>query len=116
MRQQRPHKYDTPYVEEDLGTVVAPLFSQAAAADGDGVVVSGPCPRCHGRTTKEYRRGVPGTGTKGVVEWLTGRRDVADEPEPLVGEVHFCECGYTHPGIPADALVIGCGAGWRIRP
>ncbi|XKK39784.1 hypothetical protein HFP72_02640 [Nocardiopsis sp. ARC36] len=36
------------------------------------------------------------------------------EPGPLLTEVHFCECGYAHPGLPPDSVIIGCGAKWRV--
>ncbi len=116
MTQRRSHDYDMPYQEQSLGVLTAPAFSQRPSADGGGIIVAGPCPRCHGRTETEFRRGAPVIGSKGVVDWLIGQRGVADEPEPLVGEVHFCECGHAHPQLPMDVAFVGCGASWRIHP
>ncbi len=115
MTQQPPHAFDKPYAEEDLGPLDRTDFDQRPTPDGRGVMVSGACPRCHGRTETEIRRGIPGIGGKGLVDLLIGRRSAAVEPEPLVGEVHFCECGHAHPELPPDSLFLGCGASWRLR-
>ena len=108
------HDFTTVYAENDLGLTALP-FARRASADGHGIVVEGNCPRCHGRTATEYRHGLPGTGTKGLLTWLTGAgaapgNDAAD----LTREVHFCECGHPHPNLPADAAFVGCGASWRL--
>ncbi|MFD7897535.1 hypothetical protein [Streptomyces sp. NPDC059743] len=116
MTQQQPHDHDKPYSEEDLGELDAPAFTQRPSPDGGGLTVTGTCPRCRGRTETEFRRGLPGTGSKGLFDRLTRRSPSVTEPEPLIGEVHFCACGHAHPQMPTDALFIGCGASWRIRP
>ncbi|MFG2131292.1 hypothetical protein ACGFNV_26205 [Streptomyces sp. NPDC048751] len=111
----RGHDFAVDYAEEDMGRASAP-FTQWSAPDGHGVVVEGDCPRCHGRTRTEYRHGVPGTGTKGLRSWLTGRHPVpAEDAHALLDEVHFCECGHPHPNLPPDAPFTGCGASWRVR-
>ncbi|MET8447559.1 hypothetical protein [Streptomyces sp. NPDC005209] len=107
------HDFAAAYAEDDLGTAPTP-FTRRASADGHGVIVEGNCPRCHGRTTTEYRHGLPGTGTKGLLSWLAGSTGKPrDDAAVLVQEVHFCECGHPHPNLPADAPA-GCGASWRI--
>ncbi|MFF7634628.1 hypothetical protein ACFZB9_15935 [Kitasatospora sp. NPDC008050] len=118
MSRQRSHDYSKPYLDEYLGTLTTPVLTQRASPDGGGVVVSGACPRCHGRTETEHRRGVPGTGSKGIFDRLVGQRGTPPEPEPepLVGEVHFCECGHPHPQLPPDPGFVGCGASWRFQP
>lgn len=115
MTQPQPHDHNKPYSEVDLGKLDAPAFTQRSSPEGGGLIVGGLCPGCHGRTETEFRRGTPGTGSKGVLDWLTRQGPSVTEPEPLVGEVHFCECGHAHPQMPADALFIGCGASWRIQ-
>ncbi|MEV0192018.1 hypothetical protein AB0I39_26215 [Kitasatospora purpeofusca] len=113
-----PHDHDLPYDPKDLGAVDGTSFSQSAAPDGRSVRVSGTCPRCHGGTGREYRRGTPGTGTKGLFDRLSGRSGgtAGPGPDPLHDEVHFCECGHGHPRIPAEVHFVGCGASWRIAP
>ncbi len=115
-----PHDHHLPYAEADLGEVDGASFSQSAAPDGRSVRVTGTCPRCHGSTGTEFRPGNPGTGTKGLFDRLSGRSGGTArserEPEPLHGEVHFCECGHGHPSIPAEVRFVGCGASWRIAP
>lgn len=112
------HDHDKPYAEDDLGEVAATDFTQQPAPNG-GVIVAGTCPRCHGRTRTEFQRGLPGTGSKGLFDWLSGggRHSSAEtaEEDPLATEVHFCECGHVHPLQPADAAFLGCGASWRLR-
>ncbi|MEU3828787.1 hypothetical protein [Streptomyces sp. SID161] len=107
------HDFTAVYAEEDLGPATAPFTCRPAPA-GNGIVVEGECPRCHGRTRTEYRHGLPGTGTKGLLSWLAGRSPAPeDDARALVREVHFCECGHPHPNLPPDAPA-GCGASWRI--
>ncbi|QTD97415.1 hypothetical protein [Streptomyces cyanogenus] len=107
------HAFTAAWAEEDLGPTAAP-FTYRSSSDGHGVVIEGDCPRCHGRTRTEYTRGLPGTGTKGLLSWLAGRSlEPEDDAETLVREVYFCECGHPHPNLPPDAPV-GCGASWRI--
>ncbi len=108
------HDFATVYAERDLGEVPAD-FSRRTGPDGRAVVVEGHCPCCRGRTATEFRRGVPGTGTKGVLSRLLHRTPAADDADPLATEVLFCECGYPHPRQPADAVFVGCGASWRVR-
>ncbi|MFD7613127.1 hypothetical protein [Streptomyces sp. NPDC059828] len=114
-----PHDFAAVYAERDLGEVNLP-FVQRASPDGRGYLVQGCCPRCHGETTTEYRRGIPGAGTKGPLSRLNGRQAtqssaVAAGADLVGGEVHFCECGHAHPSMPAHAVFVGCGASWRIR-
>ncbi|MFD7838982.1 hypothetical protein [Streptomyces sp. NPDC059761] len=115
----RSHDHGLVYAEVDLGEVDAAQFGQRTAPDGTGVVVTGTCPRCHGRTESPFPWGMPGTGTKGAVSRLLGGlapgRE-AGEPDPLSEETHYCECGHAHPGCPPDTSYRGCGAGWRILP
>ncbi|MFE1033881.1 hypothetical protein ACFW40_18490 [Streptomyces sp. NPDC058807] len=110
------HEFALPYAEQDLGRVAAP-FTVNPSADGHGIVVAGACPRCHGRTSTEYRYGAPGTGTKGLRSWLAGRRPVPGlrvDAAFLELEPQFCECGHPHADLPQDAPFTGCGASWRI--
>ncbi|MER7763155.1 hypothetical protein [Streptomyces sp. NPDC097619] len=121
----RAHDFAVPYVERDLGTVVA-VFAQAHHAAG--VTVSGECPGCHGLTRTDHPFGLPGpeadpgSGPKGLRELLRRFGGGGGEPEPdsaedvLATEPLFCECGYAHPGQPADPVFIGCGASWRVAP
>ncbi|MFF9769463.1 hypothetical protein ACIGXF_17625 [Streptomyces sp. NPDC053086] len=109
----RAHDFSTVYAEEDLGPTTAP-FTRRRSPAGDAIVVEGACPRCHGSTRTEYRHGLPGTGTKGLLSWLAGRTaPPGDDAEALAREVYFCECGHPHPNLPPDAPA-GCGASWRI--
>ncbi|MFD8718465.1 hypothetical protein ACFV2H_10660 [Streptomyces sp. NPDC059629] len=110
------HVFGLAYAEEDMGRS-ATVFTHTASADQQGVVVEGRCPRCHGRTSTEYRHGAPGTGTKGLRSWLSGQQpepDPVEEAGQLLQETHFCECGHPHPNLPQDAPFTGCGASWRI--
>ncbi len=116
MTRQRSHEFDKTYAEEYFGIIGTTGFSQRPTADGRGVIVSGTCPRCHGRTETEIPQGIPGVGGKGFLDLLIGRGSGTSEPEPLVGEVHFCECGHAHPGLPPDSCFIGCGGSWRVQP
>ncbi|MFG2605351.1 hypothetical protein ACGFT2_17650 [Streptomyces sp. NPDC048514] len=110
------HDFATAYSEDYVG--VAPEeFVRSPTADGQGVRVAGTCPRCLGGTATEYRYGTPGTGTKGLLDRLRAvRRAPApqEQDSALLREVHFCECGYAHGGLPADAPFVGCGASWRL--
>lgn len=110
------HDFTTVYAEQDVGLAGTP-FTRRAPGDGGGVVVEGNCPRCHGRTVTEFRHGLPGTGTKGLLTWLTGGHPAprAQDDDALTLEVHYCECGHPHPNLPPDAAFIGCGASWRIQ-
>ncbi|MFK4070123.1 hypothetical protein [Streptomyces sp. NPDC029674] len=111
-----PHDLQAEYAEQDAGEAVTP-FVRHASRDGTGVVLEGNCPRCHGRTATEIRRGLPGTGTKGLRDWLSGRPSrptPAADAVALTRERYFCECGHPHPQLPADAPFVGCGASWRI--
>lgn len=117
MTQSRPHDHGLAYAEEDLGEVDPGPFTQRAEPDEAGVLVSGTCPRCHGRTKTLFRWGVPGTGGKGLLDRLRGGPSsgaAATAPDPLSDEVHFCECGHAHPQCPPDTSYRGCGASWRI--
>jgi hypothetical protein len=110
------HDFALVYAEEDMGQAITP-FTHAPSTDGHGIVVEGACPRCHGRTSTEYRHGAPGTGTKGLRSWLTGGHPAPDakaDADLLTRELHFCECGHPHANLPQDAPFIGCGASWRI--
>ncbi|MEU8931017.1 hypothetical protein AB0D30_14115 [Streptomyces sp. NPDC048409] len=110
------HDFDLAYAEEDMGQVPG-LFGRAPSSDGHGIVVTGECPRCHGRTATEYRHGAPGMGTKGLRSWLAGRQpapDLARDGELLARETQFCECGHPHANLPQDAPFTGCGASWLI--
>ena len=100
------HKFDVPYLEQDLGEVEV-TFIQKNSADGR-VVVDGNCPRCEGYTATEYAWGVPGSGTKGILGGKPRQQDV------LGSEVLYCECGYLHPNQPANPVFLGCGASWRV--
>ncbi|MCQ4209769.1 hypothetical protein [Streptomyces longispororuber] len=111
-----PHAFGTAYAEGDLGTTTAP-FRGRPTADGLGIALEGNCPRCHGRTRTEYRHGVPGSGTKGVLSWLRGEQappGLSADVAALLEESHYCECGHPHPQIPGDAAFVGCGASWRV--
>ena len=119
MTRTRRHDHGMPYAEEDLGEVGAGAFTQRAAPDGRGVVVAGVCPRCHGATSTLFPWARPGTGSKGALSLLLGRgttQRTDQAPEPLLAEVHLCECGHAHPHGPPDLSYVGCGASWRIRP
>lgn len=112
------HDHGMPYADEDLGEIDAALFTQQPAPDGGGVIVAGTCPRCHGATRTLFPWARPGTGTKGGVGLLftAGRtRRAKGEPEPLLAEVHLCECGHAHPHAPSDTPFLGCGAMWKVR-
>jgi hypothetical protein len=112
------HDHSMPYADEDVGEISASLFTQQPAPDGRGVIVAGACPRCHGKTSTLFPWARPGTGTKGGLSLLFGRgetRRAEGGPEPLLAEVHLCECGHAHPQCPPDTSYIGCGASWRIR-
>ncbi|MGY0022674.1 hypothetical protein ACVHNB_27415 [Streptomyces sp. YJ-C3] len=110
------HAFDTTYAEEYLGTTTT-RFRGRPTADGLGIVLEGACPRCHGKTRTEYRHGVPGTGTKGVLSWLRGEQpgpEFAADVTALLEESHYCECRHPHPLMPGDAAFVGCGASWRV--
>ncbi|MGW0760597.1 hypothetical protein ACWD1Y_29635 [Streptomyces sp. NPDC002814] len=118
----RSHDFDAEYAVTDVGRTTFP-FTWRDSDDGLGVVVEGHCPRCHGRTRREIRRIVPGTGTKGapsVPSWLRLRRnreaatDQAMDQEVLLDERYFCACGHPHPNRPSDGHAgrVGCGASW----
>jgi hypothetical protein len=111
------HRFQLDYVEEDCG-LIGGGFTERTATDGAGVIVEGNCPRCLGRTASEFRRGVPGTGTKGLRSWFGLATGPAPAPprDVLHDEVHFCECGHRHPDMPGDTVFIGCGASWRVAP
>ena len=118
MTQADRHDHNMPYADEDLGEIDAALFTQQLAPDGQGVIVAGRCPRCHGITRTLFPWARPGTGAKGVLSLLFGRgttRRAEDQPGPLLSEVHLCECGHFHPQCPPDTSFVGCGASWRIR-
>lgn len=111
------HAVALPYVEGDVGAVPRAGFTEGPSPDGSAVLVAGECPRCHGRTEGRFPIGQPGTGSKGVLDWLPGRKPVdTAQPGPLLGERHFCECRHAHTGIPADSLAVGCGASWTVTP
>lgn len=112
-----PTVHDTglPYAETAIGEVPGAGFAAAPASDGNGVVFQGTCPRCGGPTTTVFRYGMPGLGTKGLRSWLAGDRTRPVGADPLHSEAHFCECGHAHPGMPAEAVFVGCGADWRVR-
>ncbi|MEV8018651.1 hypothetical protein AB0O76_20400 [Streptomyces sp. NPDC086554] len=115
-RPATPHDLHSEYAEQDAGEAAGP-FVWRASPDGQGVVLEGNCPRCHGRTATEIRRGLPGTGAKGIRDWLSGtppRPAPAVDAAALTRERHFCECGHPHPQLPADAPFVGCGASWRV--
>ncbi|GGX65368.1 hypothetical protein [Streptomyces hiroshimensis] len=110
------HDFTVPYAERDLGEVTA-AFTERTAPGGRAVIVEGRCPGCHGKTLTEFPRGVPGSGTKGVLDRLRRRPATASAADGvLAAEVLYCECGYPHPGLPDDAVFTGCGAGWRVTP
>ncbi len=110
------HEVSLAYSETSLGDVDGIGFTTTPGLEGNGTALSGMCPRCAGPTVTVFRYGMPGLGTKGLLRWLGGVRSRAAEPtEPLHAEVHFCECGHAHPGLPADAVFIGCGASWRLK-
>ncbi len=67
------HDHGVPFADEDLGEIDAALFTRQSSPDGEGVVVSGTCPRCHGATGTLFPWGRPGTGTKGALSLLFGR-------------------------------------------
>jgi len=106
------HDFAVTYVEQDLGPL-ALTVRQQPSQDGRGIVISGHCPRCQGETHSEFRRGAPGTGTKGILARITGRES-SPAREVLAEEVFFCECGYSHPQQPASPAFAGCGASWRV--
>ncbi|MFI5529532.1 hypothetical protein ACIA8O_13440 [Kitasatospora sp. NPDC051853] len=100
------HDFTTPYVEQRLPDV--PGADYTRTEDDQGVRVVGPCPRCQGRTETVWGHGLAGTGTKAIF-----RRNRSAPVDP-VPEVHYCECGYPHPGMAANAPFTGCGASWEI--
>ncbi|MEU3777008.1 hypothetical protein AB0F11_28160 [Streptomyces sp. NPDC032472] len=115
MTDPAPHDVSLAYAETSLGDVAAGGFTTTPDPGGNSTTLSGTCPRCAGATVTVYRYGMPGLGTKGLRSWLGGARSRSAESEgPLRSEVHFCECGHAHPGLPAEAVFIGCGASWRI--
>ncbi|MFG2619709.1 hypothetical protein ACGFXC_19090 [Streptomyces sp. NPDC048507] len=111
------HQAGLGYDESPLGEIEDTGFSVSPDGDGAGVTVRGTCPRCGGPTSTTYRYGVPGLGGKGLGDWFAGTRARPGAPDrdPLYSEAHFCECGHAHPGMPAEAVFVGCGAAWRIR-
>ena len=68
--------------------------------EGD-ILVRTVCPACHGRSTTEFRYGLP-HGTKGP------------RVEPARQVVVICSCGYPHNMRPSPSLEYGCGALWKI--
>ncbi|MER5946104.1 hypothetical protein ABT127_08580 [Streptomyces sp. NPDC001904] len=111
-----PHAFDIVYAEQHLGTVTT-RFTGRPTPDGRGVVLEGVCPGCQGRTRTEYRCGVPGAGTKGLMSWLKGEQagpGPAGDAAALLEEWHYCECGHPHRLMPPDAVFVGCGASWRV--
>ncbi|MFI1174431.1 hypothetical protein [Streptomyces melanogenes] len=106
----RGHRADLVYTETDLGETTA-AFTQYVSPDGMSIVVEGSCPRCSGRTVSEFPYGVPTAGSKSP--WLR-RRSRRAEPDLVGTEVHYCECRHPHPGLPAEAPFVGCGASWRV--
>ncbi|MFG2647574.1 hypothetical protein [Streptomyces sp. NPDC048436] len=109
------HDFQSEYLEQHVGEAPTP-FTWRASGDGQGVVLEGSCPRCRGRTASEYRRGLPGTGTKGLRDWLRGTPapSPAADAAALTRERHFCECRHPHPHMPPDAAFVGCGASWHV--
>ncbi len=105
------HDTSLPYAELDVGQVPAAGFTQRTVEDGRAIVVSGVCPRCSGPTVTRRPYGAPGTGTKGG--WPFRRLTGPAAPDVVGSELHLCECGHPHPGLPADAVFVGCGASWR---
>lgn len=109
------HDFQAEYAEQHAGQASTP-FTWRTLADGKGIALEGNCPRCHGRTTTEYRRGLPGTGTKGLRDWLrnTPAPSPAADAQALTRERHFCECEHPHPNMPPEAAFVGCGASWHV--
>ncbi|MFI9389367.1 hypothetical protein ACIG53_00635 [Streptomyces bauhiniae] len=106
------HDLDLSYAQLDLGVRDESEFHLTSASST--VVVTGPCPRCRGTSTTEFPLGV--VGSKGF-PW---RRDKAPSPAEqstvVSAEVLYCECGFGHPELPENALFVGCGAYWRLKP
>ncbi|MEU4656256.1 hypothetical protein AB0G32_20295 [Streptomyces sp. NPDC023723] len=110
------HDFDTVYADVDKGCATT-RFTWRDTDDGLGVVVEGHCPQCRGRTAREFRRALPGTGAKGLPGWLRrgAPRPETDE-EVLRAERYFCACGHPHPNRPAETYPgrVGCGASWTL--
>ncbi|MEW2319407.1 hypothetical protein [Streptomyces bauhiniae] len=106
------HDLDLAYAQLDLGVREESEFQLTSVSST--VVVTGPCPRCHGTSRTEFPLGV--VGSKGM-PW---KRDKPLTPERrsavVADEVLYCECGFGHPELPEGALFVGCGAYWRIKP
>lgn len=71
---------------------------------GDGVVLTGTCPRCRCMTVYTWTRSVVRAASR------TGRRRRAGAG--LVPVPVLCVCASDHPGRPGDEE--GCGAYWNI--
>jgi hypothetical protein len=94
------------YSQESLDPQI-PLSSSECV--GEEVTVRWLCPRCTGVTVKRKVKVFPGKG------WLSGRnRDGWRPADVLPGrpDTVRCECGQRHPGRPATADALGCGAYW----
>ncbi|GAA1277715.1 hypothetical protein [Saccharothrix xinjiangensis] len=104
------HDFTLAYRRQRLGPV-AEGFTRHEDRETRTTTVTGRCPRCQGPTTTEYPWGAPGTGTKS----LFFRKKQEEPPDLLYSEPLFCECGYAHDGMPADAVLRGCGAEWRVE-
>ncbi|MER8029361.1 hypothetical protein ABTZ78_10405 [Streptomyces bauhiniae] len=106
------HDLDLRYAQLDLGPREESEFD--LTSDSRTVVVSGPCPRCHGTSTTDFPLGV--VGSKGM-PWKRDKSLTPAERSAVVAdEVLYCECGFGHPELPDGALFVGCGAYWRLKP
>ncbi len=100
-------------VEEDLIAYVEATpenWNQGAEAMTlTNHVISGKCPACSHEITADIG---PAHGVTGF--WVTKQ---AKDTGPMIVEV-ACNCGFAHPGRPADAPQRGCGAygGVEVQP
>jgi len=106
------HDQDLKYQQVGLG-IVDDVFQ--VVADTDGTTVNGACPRCHGKTSTTFPKGV--AGTKGLFSRSRAEPpSVAEQAALKATETFFCECGFAHTGQPENTLFEGCGAQWKVGP
>ncbi|MEU6441886.1 hypothetical protein [Streptomyces sp. NPDC047046] len=109
------HLRELPYDGESPAVESPAVFR---CTERDGVVeVTGPCPRCAGRSRTVPEPLPPGTGTKGLRDLLLPRREnsaAALTDERLLARDYECACGHPHEGSGGTLGPVGCGAIWYI--